>query len=102
MAAVGIGWTPIETVVARIGDLSFGVVVLIASKCIGDEELVTPGKALFRADVECGVFGAADGIVVEDAIETLKREDGEKTVADWKQLGARLTTTDQALAALDR
>jgi nicotinamidase/pyrazinamidase len=40
--------------------------------------------------------------VVEDAIETLKRQDGEKTVAEWKQLGARLTTTDQALAALDR
>jgi nicotinamidase-related amidase len=39
--------------------------------------------------------------VVQDAIETLKREDGEKSVAEWKQLGARLTTTDQALAALD-
>jgi len=40
--------------------------------------------------------------VVQDAIETLKREDGEKIVAEWKQLGARLTTTGQALAALDR
>jgi len=40
--------------------------------------------------------------VVQDAIETLKREDGEKPVAEWKQLGARLTTTSQALAALDR
>jgi hypothetical protein len=40
--------------------------------------------------------------VVQDAIERLKREDGEKTVAEWKQLGARLTTTGQALAALDR
>ena len=40
--------------------------------------------------------------VVQDAIETLKRDDGEKTVAEWKQLGARLTTTGQALAALDR
>jgi len=40
--------------------------------------------------------------VVQDAIETLKREDGEKTVADWKRLGARLITTDQALAALGR
>ena len=40
--------------------------------------------------------------VLQDAIETLKREDGEKAVAEWKQLGARLTTTDQALAALDR
>ncbi len=40
--------------------------------------------------------------VVQDAIETLKSADGEKTVAEWQRLGARFTTTDQALAALDR
>jgi nicotinamidase/pyrazinamidase len=39
--------------------------------------------------------------VVQDAIETLKKEDGEKTIADFARLGARLTTTDQALRALD-
>ena len=38
--------------------------------------------------------------VVEDAIETLKREDGESTVAELRQRGARLVTTDQALKAL--
>lgn len=38
--------------------------------------------------------------VVQDAIETLKREDGEKSVSEFQQLGARLITTDQALAAL--
>jgi len=38
--------------------------------------------------------------VVQDAIETLKTEEGEKTVNDLKALGARLTTTDQALKAL--
>src|SRR5581483_1057306 len=38
--------------------------------------------------------------VVQDAIETLKPEEGEKTVAEFQRLGARLTTTDQALAAL--
>ncbi len=38
--------------------------------------------------------------VVQDAIETLKREDGQKTIAELEQLGARLTTTDQALSAL--
>ena len=38
--------------------------------------------------------------VVQDAIETLKPEDGEKTMAELKQLGARVTTTDQALRAL--
>jgi len=38
--------------------------------------------------------------VVQDAIETLKKDDGESTVAELKRLGARLTTTDDALAAL--
>jgi nicotinamidase/pyrazinamidase len=40
--------------------------------------------------------------VVQDAIETLKLEDGETTIADWKARGAGLTTTDQALSALER
>ena len=40
--------------------------------------------------------------VVQDAIETLKPEDGQKTVAELERLGARLTTTDQALRALSR
>ena len=38
--------------------------------------------------------------VVRDAIETLKQEDGQKTIAELERLGARLTTTDQALRAL--
>jgi nicotinamidase/pyrazinamidase len=38
--------------------------------------------------------------VVQDAIETLKPEDGQKTVAALEHLGARLITTDQALSAL--
>ena len=38
--------------------------------------------------------------LVTDAIETLKQEDGQKTIAELEQLGARLTTTDQALRAL--
>jgi len=38
--------------------------------------------------------------LVQDAIETLKREDGEKTVSELERMGARLTTTDQALKAL--
>jgi nicotinamidase/pyrazinamidase len=40
--------------------------------------------------------------VVQDAIETLKLEDGQKTITEFEQLGARLTTTDQALTALGR
>jgi nicotinamidase/pyrazinamidase len=38
--------------------------------------------------------------VVHDAIETLKQEDGQKTMVELQRLGARLTTTDQALRAL--
>ncbi len=39
--------------------------------------------------------------VVKDAIETLKTEDGERTVAELQALGAKFVTTDQALARLD-
>ncbi len=38
--------------------------------------------------------------VVKDAIETLKKEDGESTVAELQRMGARLITTDEALNAL--
>jgi len=38
--------------------------------------------------------------VVQDAIETLQREEGDKAVQDFQRLGARLITTDQALAAV--
>ena len=38
--------------------------------------------------------------VVQDAIETLHREDGGKTIAALQAQGARLTTTDDALKAL--
>jgi nicotinamidase/pyrazinamidase len=38
--------------------------------------------------------------VVQDAIETLKPEEGKKTIADLARLGARLTTAEQALRAL--
>jgi nicotinamidase/pyrazinamidase len=71
------------------------------------------------ADTEIFVFGvvteycvrlAAKGLLergrrvalVRDAIETLKAEDGRKTIEELTSLGARLVTTDQALAALER
>jgi nicotinamidase/pyrazinamidase len=38
--------------------------------------------------------------LVTDAIETLKKEEGEKAIAELVRLGVRLTTVDQALAAL--
>jgi nicotinamidase/pyrazinamidase len=39
--------------------------------------------------------------VVRDAIETLKPEEGQKTIEGLTRLGARLITTDQALSALN-
>ena len=38
--------------------------------------------------------------VVRDAVETLKPEEGDKAIAEWQQLGARIITANQALAAL--
>jgi nicotinamidase/pyrazinamidase len=38
--------------------------------------------------------------IVQDAIETLKQEDGENALAELRGAGARLTTTDQALRDL--
>ncbi len=38
--------------------------------------------------------------IVQDAIETLRKEDGQKAIAELRQAGARLTTTDQALSDL--
>jgi nicotinamidase/pyrazinamidase len=39
--------------------------------------------------------------IVEDAIETLKPEDGARAIAELKQLGANFLTTDAALALAD-
>ena len=36
--------------------------------------------------------------VVQDAIETLKAEDGQRTIAELQDLGAKFITTEQALA----
>jgi nicotinamidase/pyrazinamidase len=38
--------------------------------------------------------------VVRDAIETLKPEDGDKTIAELQRLGARLISTNEAIDAL--
>ncbi len=74
---------------------------------------------LFGDDVEFVVFGvvteycvrlAAKGLldrgrrvsVVQDAIETLKAEDGQRAMVELKNLGARFVTTADVLALLDR
>jgi nicotinamidase/pyrazinamidase len=72
----------------------------------------------FGEDIEFVVFGvvteycvrfAAKGLldrgrrvsVVEDAIETLKAEDGARTLAELRGLGARFISTDEALSLVD-
>lgn len=54
--------------------------------------------------VSCAVKGLLQRgrrvAVVKDAIETLKQDVGGESIQEWQQLGARLTTTDQALNAL--
>ena len=73
---------------------------------------------LLPADAEFVVFGvvteycvrlAAKGLldrgrrvsVVQDAIETLKTEDGERTTTELKTLGAKFISTSQALALVE-
>jgi nicotinamidase/pyrazinamidase len=69
-------------------------------------------------NAECSVFGvvteycvrfAAKGLLergrnvalVKDAIETLKAEDGSRTIDELRSLGARFVSTDEALAATE-
>lgn len=73
---------------------------------LGDE----PEFVVFGVVTEYCVSFAVKGLrergrrvaVVQDAVETLNHEEGDKTLADFRRLGARLISTDQALAALDR
>ncbi len=78
-----------DELVKRLGtDAEFVVFGVVTEYCVGyaAKGLIERGRKV---------------AVVTDAIETLKKEDGEKTIADFKRLGARLITTDQALRALD-
>lgn len=67
-----------------------------------------PEFVVFGVVTEYCVSFAAKGLlergrrvaVVRDAIETLKPEDGQKAIEELARLGARLTTTDQALSSL--
>ena len=67
-----------------------------------------PEFVVFGVVTEYCVSFAAKGLlergrrvaVVQDAIETLKQQDGKKAIAELERLGARLTTADQALKAL--
>ncbi len=79
-----------DALVKRLGDRAeFVVFGVVTEYCVGFavKGLLERGRRV---------------AVVQDAIETLKPEDGAKAIADCERLGARLTTTDQALRALGR
>jgi nicotinamidase/pyrazinamidase len=73
-------------------------------KCLPDAEFI-----VFGVVTEYCVRFAAKGLlgrgrrvsVVQDAIETLKAEDGERTVTELKALGAEFISTEEALALLN-
>jgi len=81
--------------------------------CHADELVERLGKepefVVFGVVTEYCVSCAVKGLlqrgrrvaVVRDAIETLKPEEGSKVAEEWQRLGAKLTTTNQALAALN-
>jgi nicotinamidase/pyrazinamidase len=83
------------------------------------EKVLERVAELTDADAEIFVFGvvteycvrlAAKGLLacgrrlalVRDAIETLNAEDGRKTIAELTSMGARLLTTEEALAAVEQ
>lgn len=102
-------------------DLSPYQQILLEKQTLDIFESRHAGKLVerFGDDVEFLVFGvvaeycvrlAAKGLldrgrrvsVVQDAIETLKAEDGQRTVTELQALGARFVATAEALALLDR
>jgi len=111
---------PNETAAALPRDLSPYQQILLEKQTLDIFESRHAAKFVqrFGDDVEFVVFGvvteycvrfAAKGLldrgrrvsVVQDAIETLKPEDGQRSVAELQALGARIFTTGQALASLD-
>ncbi len=77
-----------DTLVHRLGNRAeFVVFGVVTEYCVG-----FAAKGLLQRGRRVAV--------VRDAIETLKPEEGDNAIAELQQLGARLITTDQALAAL--
>ena len=77
-----------DTLVHRLGNRAeFVVFGVVTEYCVG-----FAAKGLLQRGRRVAV--------VRDAIETLKPEEGDKAIAELQQLGARVITTDRALAAL--
>jgi nicotinamidase/pyrazinamidase len=108
---------PNDPTAALPHDLSQYQQILLEKQTLDIFESRHAGELLERLnrDAEFVVFGvvteycvrlAAKGLlergrrvsIVQDAIETLKPEDGQRTVAELDALGAKFISTDQALA----
>jgi nicotinamidase/pyrazinamidase len=108
---------PNDPTAALPHDLSQYQQILLEKQTLDIFESRHAGELLERLnrDAEFVVFGvvteycvrlAAKGLlergrrvsIVQDAIETLKAEDGQRTVAELDALGAKFISTDQALA----
>jgi nicotinamidase/pyrazinamidase len=77
-----------DTLVHRLGNRAeFVVFGVVTEYCVG-----FAAKGLLQRGRRVAV--------VRDAIETLKPEEGDKAIAELQQLGARVITADQAIAAL--
>ena len=77
-----------EALLEKLGsDAEFVVFGVVTEFCVG-----FAAKGLLQRNRRVAL--------VTDAIETLRREDGDGKIAELKSLGARLTTTDEALNAL--
>ena len=111
---------PNDTNAALPGDLSQSQQILLEKQTLDIFESRHADELVKRLPKEAGfvVFGvvteycvrlAAKGLlergcrvfVVQDAIETLKAEDGRRAIAELQTLGARFITTNEALANLD-
>lgn len=77
-----------DTLVHRLGNRAeFVVFGVVTEYCVG-----FAAKGLLQRGRRVAL--------VRDAIETLKPEEGDKAIAELQQLGARVITANQALAAL--
>lgn len=77
-----------DALVRRLGDRpEFIVFGVVTEYCVG-----LAAKGLLQRGRRVAV--------IRDAIETLKPEEGDKSIVEWQRLGAQLISTDQALARL--
>jgi nicotinamidase/pyrazinamidase len=80
----------IQTILQKIGsDPEFFIFGVVTEYCVGFavKGLLERGRRV---------------AVVTDAIETLDLAVGQRNIAEWERMGARLTTTEQALIAMSR